>query len=129
MFGDDSTKIVVSKISRKEWFNRFKSGCTLVEHYHRSERPRTTRNAAVIEELNNLIMKEYCLTVPETSKKRARVLSSGYASPLVTLTLHKEKRNLPAAIYPTQEQSEVVRSTRRSNQSHQTHLTQQLKPP
>lgn len=42
----------------KEWFNRFKNGCTSVDGDQRSGRLQTARNAAVVERVENLVMEE-----------------------------------------------------------------------
>jgi transposase len=42
----------------KEWFNRFKDGCTLADSDQRSGRPSTSRKANVIENVRSLILED-----------------------------------------------------------------------
>ncbi|GFX77009.1 hypothetical protein TNCV_1072091 [Trichonephila clavipes] len=53
----------------KDRFNRIKSGRKSVECDQRIRRPQTARNAAVIEKVENIVMKDCRLTVRETSNK------------------------------------------------------------
>ncbi|GFV85566.1 hypothetical protein TNCV_3773901 [Trichonephila clavipes] len=53
----------------KEGFNIFKRGHTLVDSYQRFGRPRNPRNAAVIEKVENLIMKDLRFTARETAEQ------------------------------------------------------------
>jgi hypothetical protein len=57
-FGNDA--MGVTQI--KEWFNRFKDGCTLADSDQHSGRPSTSRNANVIENVRSLILEDCCLT-------------------------------------------------------------------
>jgi hypothetical protein len=47
----------------KEWFNRFKDGCTLADSDQRSGRPSTSQNANVIENVHFLILEDRHLTI------------------------------------------------------------------
>ena len=65
VFGDDA--MGVTQI--KEWFNRFKNGRTSVESEQRSGRPKTARNAAVVEKVENLVRGDRRLTVREIAEE------------------------------------------------------------
>jgi transposase len=60
-FGDNGMSI--SHI--KEWFNRFKDGCTSVHSEPRPGRPSTSRNENVIDEVRTLVMQDRRITVRE----------------------------------------------------------------
>ncbi|GFX12089.1 hypothetical protein TNCV_2998721 [Trichonephila clavipes] len=70
----------------KEEFKGFKSGRTLVESDQRSRRPETAKNAAVVEKVENLIMKDRRLTARETAEQVK--ISTG--SPHAILYDHEE---------------------------------------
>jgi hypothetical protein len=58
-FSDDA----MGAMQIKKWFNSFKDGRTLADSDQRSERPSTSRNANVIENVRSLILENRHLTV------------------------------------------------------------------
>jgi transposase len=81
-FGDDA----MGAVQIKEWFNRFKDGCTLADSDQRSGRPSTSQNANVIENVRSLILEDRRLTVREIADKVG--ISTGSAHSVLTEDLH-----------------------------------------
>ncbi|GFT34863.1 HTH_48 domain-containing protein [Nephila pilipes] len=63
----------------KEWFNRFKDGRTSVESEQRSGRPQTTRSAANVERVRNLVTSDRRLTVREIAEEVGMSKDSAHA--------------------------------------------------
>src|ERR1051325_11336911 len=53
----------------KEWYNRFKDGCTSVESEARSGRPSTSRNEIAIDQIRTLVMQDRRITIRELADK------------------------------------------------------------
>jgi hypothetical protein len=70
----------------KEWFNRFKDGCTLAKSDQRSRKPSTSRNANVIENVHSLILEDHHLTIREIAVEVG--ISTGSAHSVLTEGLH-----------------------------------------
>ncbi|GFX95679.1 hypothetical protein TNCV_4886051 [Trichonephila clavipes] len=64
VFGDDSMRLK----QIMEWYNQFKSYRSSVENDQRCGRSQNPRNAAVVEEVENLMMKHRCLIIGETAE-------------------------------------------------------------
>jgi hypothetical protein len=81
-FDDDA----MGAMEMKEWFNRFKDGCTLTDSDQRSRRSSKSRNANVIENMRSLILQDRRLTVRGIADKVG--ISTGSAHSIVTEVLH-----------------------------------------
>ncbi|PNF36742.1 hypothetical protein B7P43_G11567 [Cryptotermes secundus] len=64
-FGDDA----MSNLQIKEWYNRFKDGHTPVDSEPCSDRPSTSRNENVIEQVRTLVMEDRRITVRELANE------------------------------------------------------------
>jgi len=53
----------------KEWYNRFKDGCTSVESNGHSSRPSTSRNDKLIDQVRTLVMQDRHVTVRELAEE------------------------------------------------------------
>jgi hypothetical protein len=81
-FGDDA----MGATQIKEWFNRFKDGCTLADSDQRFGRLSTSQNANVIENVRSLILEDRHLTVREIADEVW--ISKGSAYSILTEDLH-----------------------------------------
>jgi hypothetical protein len=59
VFGDNAMGIT----QIKEWYNRFKDGCMLVESDACSGRPSTSRNDELIDQVRALVMQDRRVTI------------------------------------------------------------------
>jgi hypothetical protein len=59
IFGNDAMGIA----QIKEWYNRFKDGCTSVESDAHPSRPSTSRNDDLIDQMQTLVMQDRRVTV------------------------------------------------------------------
>jgi transposase len=100
----------------KEWFNRFKDGCTLADSDQRSGRPSTSRNANVIVNVRSLILEDHRLKVREISDEVG--ISTGSAHSILTECSHMCRvvtKSVPKLLSQEQQQLhlEVARDMRR----------------
>ena len=65
VFGDDAMGIT----QIKEWYNRFKDGCTSVESDARSGRLSTGRNDELSDQVRTLVMQDRRVTVREVAEE------------------------------------------------------------
>jgi predicted DNA-binding protein YlxM (UPF0122 family) len=80
-FGDDA----MGATQIREWFNRFKDGCTLADSDQRSGRPSASRNANIIQNVHSLIL-DHRLTIREIADEVG--ISTGSAHSILTEDLH-----------------------------------------
>jgi len=65
VFGDNAMGIT----QIKEWYNRLKDGCTLVESDTCSCRSSTSQNYKFIDQVWTLVMQDCCVTVRELAEE------------------------------------------------------------
>jgi len=65
VFGDDALGFT----QIKEWYIRFKDGRTSVDSDARSDRPSTSRNAELIDQVRTLVMQDHRVTVRELAEE------------------------------------------------------------
>jgi len=65
VFGDDAMGFT----QIKEWYNRFKDGCTSVESDARSGRPSASRNDELIDQVRTLVMQDRRVTVRKLAEE------------------------------------------------------------
>ena len=77
-FGDDAMGIA----QIKEWYKRFKHGCTSVERDARSGKPSTSRNDELIDQVRTLVMQDRRVTVRKLAEEAG--ISTGSVHSILT---------------------------------------------
>jgi len=85
VFGDDGTGIT----QIKEWYNRFRDGCTSVESDDCSGRPSISRNDELIDQVRTLVMQDHRVTVRELAEEVG--ISTGSVHSILTDNLSLQR--------------------------------------